>query len=92
MVWTLDICGIDNLADVYINYEGSGNTYYKRAMLINILLVTFAVILYIFFTFNIVFLMMVGIFALGVTIIYLVHWLYVNKPIENKSQLQSSNC
>ena len=85
-------CGVNDLADVYINYEDSGRRYFKRAMLINILLVVFSAIMYIIFTFNIIVLVTGGIIALGVTIIYLVYWLLTNKPITSLSELQSSNC
>jgi hypothetical protein len=78
----LEVCEVDDLGDVYINYEDSGRTYFRRAMFINILLIVFGAIISIFFLFDFIVLIVLGILALTTTIIYLVHFLIVNKPME----------
>ncbi|MGY5880872.1 MAG: hypothetical protein RTV31_11510 [Candidatus Thorarchaeota archaeon] len=75
------------MADVYINYEDSGRKYFRRAMYINIMLLLWAVIMYIFFTFDIIVLVTLGISALGLLIIYLVYFLLTNKPIVSHSKI-----
>lgn len=74
-------CRVNHLGDVYINYEDSGRAYFRRAMLVNVLLIVFGAIISIFFLFDIIVLIVLGILALSITIIYLIHYLIVNKPI-----------
>jgi hypothetical protein len=71
---------MDNMADVYINYEDSGRTYFRRAMWVNIILILWGVILSIYFMMPFVYLFVLGIIATASMIIYLVHYLIVNKP------------
>ena len=56
-------------------------------MYINIMLLLWAVIMYIFFTFDIIVLVTLGISALGLLIIYLVYFLLTNKPIVSHSKI-----
>lgn len=83
---------MDDMGDVYINYEDSGRAYFRRAMWVNIMIIIWGVILCIYFMVPFVYFILLGIIATAGTIIYLVHYLIVNKPNGIEAQWQSSNC
>ncbi|TFG06908.1 hypothetical protein EU522_01205 [Candidatus Thorarchaeota archaeon] len=73
--------GMKKVGDFILTHDDSGKAYLRRIIYLNVVLCFVGIIAFIVFTFDIIILVVIAIFGLSLSLLYVGYFIYKNPPI-----------